>query len=457
MNPAIPPIENHRPQDGARKSRSQADHEPTPFHDELIASASERVGRDDLGADPTAGEASHDGEPRGDTDAGNDLDPLLDAIAARAMAAPLVPAPRVDPALIAGRATLPASGATPVQSDGAPRGAAPARPAFPPPGEASVPTPGRPDAGAARPAPVRGGSATQPATAETSSSPASERAESTTTPETPRPAGRPTSEIGLPESVLSRASTAEIRSREISLARADQRIDATPGRESTPAAPVSDRARTPETTLASEPRRAGVEPPIPVAPTRPVEPAAQVRTSPTPQLVAEPASAPPVASTPTAPAPTTSVAATTMTGNPVPVQSILQQVRMQVRSGGVRDLSLRLDPPELGRLTLRFVLDGETLRVMVRANRTEVVAALKAEMSSFQSTLRDAGIDVASLDIDLEHGDHAEGSKRDRGRDTPTPDAAPGDATVAEAPAHRPTHPTDQNLRAASGRIDVLA
>ncbi|MBK6939972.1 MAG: flagellar hook-length control protein FliK [Planctomycetes bacterium] len=84
----------------------------------------------------------------------------------------------------------------------------------------------------------------------------------------------------------------------------------------------------------------------------------------------------------------------------VPIQAILAQVRSQVR-GGAHAINLRLDPAELGRLTLRFRMDGDQLHVSVRASRPEVVEALRADLSAFADTLRDAGIDLTGLDIDL--------------------------------------------------------
>lgn len=90
----------------------------------------------------------------------------------------------------------------------------------------------------------------------------------------------------------------------------------------------------------------------------------------------------------------------------VPVDRILQQVRHAIR-GGVQELKLRLDPPELGRLNLRLQMDGESLTVTVRVTSAEVAAALRAELSNFHDTLKDAGIDLTSLDIDVEGDDNA--------------------------------------------------
>ncbi|MBI4880127.1 MAG: flagellar hook-length control protein FliK [Planctomycetes bacterium] len=78
-------------------------------------------------------------------------------------------------------------------------------------------------------------------------------------------------------------------------------------------------------------------------------------------------------------------------------------MRLQARPG-VRELLIRLEPPELGALRLRFQLRGESVRVSVLATRQDVVSALRSDLSSFAETLRDAGIDLDALDIDLDTG-----------------------------------------------------
>lgn len=115
-----------------------------------------------------------------------------------------------------------------------------------------------------------------------------------------------------------------------------------------------------------------------------------------PNLVNASTSSQAIARGPGAPA----AAAPSAMAHSVPIQAILAQVRQQVR-GGAHAINLRLDPAELGRLTLRFRMEGDQLHVAVRASRPEVVEALRADLSAFADTLRDAGIDLTGLDIDL--------------------------------------------------------
>lgn len=136
----------------------------------------------------------------------------------------------------------------------------------------------------------------------------------------------------------------------------------------------------------------------------------------------------------------------------VPVQAILAQVRAQVR-GGAQSIQLRLDPAELGRLTLRFRMEGDQLHVAVRASRPEVVEALRADLSAFADTLRDAGIDLTGLDIDLaaprdgESGNGFADMLGDSGANAPARDSE-SSSTRADAPARASKH---------DGLVDVLA
>lgn len=139
---------------------------------------------------------------------------------------------------------------------------------------------------------------------------------------------------------------------------------------------------------------------------------------------------------------------------PVRVEAIFAQIRSHAR-GGARELNLRLDPPELGELQLKFVLRGDQLRVSVRASSAEVAAALKADLGGFHDTLRQAGIDVMSLDIDVaSHGGQGSNGGRfgdllDRGR------AATGDGRAVPGQEVEARPPRERSAARELGRVDV--
>lgn len=137
----------------------------------------------------------------------------------------------------------------------------------------------------------------------------------------------------------------------------------------------------------------------------------------------------------------------------VPTREIFTQVRNQIRPG-MRELSIQLKPAELGQLKLHFLMEGDALRVSVTAARPEVVAALKSDLSAFTQTLRDAGIELTSLDVNLERGGNqrhtAPGSFHDRSNRTGAPQS---DAAAASS-----TGQADRSAASSTdGALDIMA
>lgn len=136
----------------------------------------------------------------------------------------------------------------------------------------------------------------------------------------------------------------------------------------------------------------------------------------------------------------------------VPVQRILAQVQRAIRPG-MQELRIRLDPPSLGSLTLKFALEGDSLSVIVRASRPEVVEALKNDLAGFADTLAKSGIDLTSLDVSLDagSGDDA-GSFREKLEDAGVTNPHP----VAARTAPRATQKAERS-HATSALLDVMA
>lgn len=136
----------------------------------------------------------------------------------------------------------------------------------------------------------------------------------------------------------------------------------------------------------------------------------------------------------------------------VPVQQILAQVQRAVRAG-LHELRIRLDPPSLGSLTLKFAMEGDSLTVHVRASRPEVVEALKNDLAGFADTLSKAGIDLTSLDVslDADHGGEAS-SFREK-----LEDAGARDPLAANARTNSRGTKTVERSVATSALLDVMA
>lgn len=112
----------------------------------------------------------------------------------------------------------------------------------------------------------------------------------------------------------------------------------------------------------------------------------------------------------------------------VPVQQIIAQVQRAIRSG-MQELRIRLDPPALGALTVKFALEGDSLAVIVRASRPEVVEALKNDLQGFADMLSKSGIDLTALDVSLDTDTRHDGrgfheQLEDAGASQPNPNRA---------------------------------
>lgn len=284
-----------------------------------------------------------------------------------------------------------------------------------------------------------------------------EASSTTTTPAAPGSGDEQKVDAPAPRS---RAATAEVRTAELRESRRDARAEQSAARAVSQADPEADTGDAAATLRTS---RGGSTPVVPAAdrPTLTHTPPAAPVEAPRVATASAPPTAPSVPQNLSAehPTPATPAATSTAPGTPptgVPVQSILSQIQMHVRAKGVRDLRLRLDPPELGRLHLRFLLDGDTIKVVVRAQSQEVVAALKSELSSFHNALRDSGIDLGSLDIDLDGGREAHGMSFDEngshGSGHREAEGGAGRSSKSDQPAS-----TTRPLMTTRGRLDVIA
>lgn len=86
-----------------------------------------------------------------------------------------------------------------------------------------------------------------------------------------------------------------------------------------------------------------------------------------------------------------------------------QEVFSQVEQGllrqladGTRQMTLRLDPAELGQLTVVLSVKGGEVRALIRAENPETTAALADQMDQLRATLEDQGFKVTKLDVETQ-------------------------------------------------------
>ena len=83
-----------------------------------------------------------------------------------------------------------------------------------------------------------------------------------------------------------------------------------------------------------------------------------------------------------------------------------QALFSQVEKGMLRELrdgshhmTLRLDPAELGRLTLQLTVYKGEVKALIRAENPETATALSAQMNQLRASLEEQGLKVAQLDV----------------------------------------------------------
>jgi flagellar hook-length control protein FliK len=91
-----------------------------------------------------------------------------------------------------------------------------------------------------------------------------------------------------------------------------------------------------------------------------------------------------------------------------------EQIFAQVEKGLVRSLSdgakqmvLRLDPPELGKLTLTLTLAQGEVKAVIRTENPEVTQALGEQLAQMKAGLEEQGFKVSSLEVETRAQSHA--------------------------------------------------
>lgn len=84
-------------------------------------------------------------------------------------------------------------------------------------------------------------------------------------------------------------------------------------------------------------------------------------------------------------------------------ESILKQIRVHLRNG-ITELQIRLDPPGLGELTVRFAYDAGRVRARVRATDSTTATLVRDNAGDLKLAMRDAGIDITDLDVGADRG-----------------------------------------------------
>lgn len=123
---------------------------------------------------------------------------------------------------------------------------------------------------------------------------------------------------------------------------------------------------------------------------------------------------------------------------------VLRQVAIHVRPGAT-ELRVRLDPPELGEVRIRFIAEAGRVRARVRATDGATAELLRNRAGELREALRGAGIPLTDLDV------HEERRRTGRG----TREDADAIKTISPRGANRPSNASPA-IPASAERVDVL-
>lgn len=97
--------------------------------------------------------------------------------------------------------------------------------------------------------------------------------------------------------------------------------------------------------------------------------------------------------------------------------SVFKQILLQLTGEG-GEMRMRLDPPELGELDLRLVVEGgNRLQLTVAAERQDVNDLLQRHLDELKQTLQQAGLEVTGASVQTRSEFAREQSRRDAARD----------------------------------------
>lgn len=80
------------------------------------------------------------------------------------------------------------------------------------------------------------------------------------------------------------------------------------------------------------------------------------------------------------------------------IEQIAQKVRLYLREGR-SDIRLRLEPPELGHIKLKFSVTGNRLEASIEVENLNVMRAIERDIPRLKESISSAGIDVGRLDV----------------------------------------------------------
>jgi flagellar hook-length control protein FliK len=82
-------------------------------------------------------------------------------------------------------------------------------------------------------------------------------------------------------------------------------------------------------------------------------------------------------------------------------EQVVEAVIERAEAGG-GEVNIRLDPPDLGEVTIRVITDGDSVRVHIQAERPEAAQLLRNAAGALESLLSERGLDLSDVFVGAE-------------------------------------------------------
>jgi flagellar hook-length control protein FliK len=130
------------------------------------------------------------------------------------------------------------------------------------------------------------------------------------------------------------------------------------------------------------------------------------------------------------------------------LERVAQETRWLVRAGR-SEAEIHLEPPDLGKLSLRLVVADSSVQGFVKVENPFVKAILESDLPRLSSALAEGGLDLADFDISLQ-----DEKRPGEGREYHRPEERP--TRSFEEKIQTPAEPAKAPAVAGGGLVDYL-
>jgi flagellar hook-length control protein FliK len=81
------------------------------------------------------------------------------------------------------------------------------------------------------------------------------------------------------------------------------------------------------------------------------------------------------------------------------LEQVVQKARLLVKGGGVSRMTLRLDPPHLGKIDMRIVVEDHSVKAIMMAENRDIKALIEQNIGTLKNSLNLSGLQVDEINV----------------------------------------------------------